>query len=232
MGFDQLVDWGDFVRLLVRLTINLAFVSLVVRAIYLRLSPRSDFAFSCMLLNVMTFAVCMLLRKVPVELGFALGLFGVFGILRYRTDAISTRDLTYLFISLGLGMLNAVANRKVSLVELVFINLAIVGSTAVLEYGGRRGRREVHSILYDNLSLLKPGRAAELRADLQERIGLDVVSHAVSEIDLLRDCARLHVTCQPEKPRLAAVDTASRGAPPLISAGTSGLGSGARATPS
>src|SRR5688500_5835829 len=122
LGFDALIDLGDLLKLVVRFGINLAFVAVVVRGVYLRFHQRVDFAFSCVLLNVMTFAVCMLLRKVPVELGFALGLFGVFGILRYRTDAIGTRDLTYLFVSVGLGMLNAVANKKVSVAELMFIN--------------------------------------------------------------------------------------------------------------
>jgi hypothetical protein len=196
LGFDALLDLGDLLKLIVRFGINLAFVAVVVRGVYLRFHQRLDFAFSCVLLNVMTFAVCMLLRKAPVELGFALGLFGVFGILRYRTDAIGTRDLTYLFVSVGLGMLNAVANKKVSVAELFFINFAIVATTAFLELRTRSSGREVRTVVYDHLALLKPGRATDLIADLRERTGLDVSKYRVEDIDLLRDCARLTITCR------------------------------------
>lgn len=206
LGFDSLLDARDLLKLAVRFCINLAFIAVVVRGIYLRFHPRVDFAFSCALLNVMTFSVCMVLRKVPVELGFALGLFGVFGILRYRTDPIGTRDLTYLFVSVGLGMLNAIANKKVSLSEVLFINLAILGTLAVFEYRTQRSGREVHSLLYDNLALLKPGRLEDLAADLRERTGLEVSKYRVEDIDLLRDCARLTITCRAPESDQKATD--------------------------
>jgi hypothetical protein len=200
LGFDSVIDVGDLLKLVVRFCIDLGFIALVVRGVYLRFHPRLDFAFSCVLLNVMTFAVCMLLRKVPVELGFALGLFGVFGILRYRTDAIGTRDLTYLFVSVGLGMLNAIANKKVSLSEVLFIDIAILGTLAFFEQRTRSSRREVRTLLYDHLALLKPGRSEELIADLRERTGLEVSKYRVEDIDLIRDCARLTITCRTPEP--------------------------------
>jgi hypothetical protein len=228
LGFDSILDVGDLLKLVVRFCIDLGFIALVVRGIYLRFHPRVDFAFSCVLLNVMTFAVCMLLRKVPVELGFALGLFGVFGILRYRTDAIGTRDLTYLFVSVGLGMLNAIANKKVSLAEVLFINVAILGTLAFFEQRTRSSRREVRTLLYDHLALLKPGRTDELIADLRERTGLEVSKYRVEDIDLIRDCARLTITCQtPEPdPRPANTLTLDRSNPP---AAHDRHGSGAKA---
>lgn len=196
IGFDSVLDLGDLLKLVVRFFIDLGVIALVVRGIYLRFHPRVDFAFSCVLLNVMTFAVCMLLRKVPVELGFALGLFGVFGILRYRTDAIGTRDLTYLFVSEGLGMLNAIANKKVSLSEVMFINVAILGTLLFFEQRTRSSGHEVRTLVYDHLALLKPGRANELIADLRERTGLEVFKYRIDDIDLIRDSARLTITCR------------------------------------
>lgn len=212
IGFESFLDVSDLLKLVVRFCIDLGFILLVVRGIYLRFHPRVDFAFSCVLLNVMTFAVCMLLRKVPVELGFALGLFGVFGILRYRTDAIGTQDLTYLFVSVGLGMLNAIADKKVSLCEVFFIDVAILATLAFLEQRTRSSRREVRTLLYDHLALLKPGRAAELIADLRERTGLEVSKYRVEDIDLIRDCARLTITCRmPESdPKTASALTHDR----------------------
>jgi hypothetical protein len=217
LGFDAWIDLGDFVKLAFRFGLDLVAVALVVRGVYLRFHRRIDFAFSCVLLNCMTFAVCILLRKVPVELGFALGLFGVFGILRYRTDAIGTRDLTYLFVAVGLGMLNAVANKKVSLAELLLVNAVLIGTMAFLEAGARRARLEVHSLTYDNLALLKPGRSAELLADLRERTGLEAVRYHVEEVDLLKDCARLTLTCKVGSSVAAGAD-----AVPAVSAATPG----------
>lgn len=206
-GLSPVLDVGDLLKLIVRFCIDLGFIALVVRGVYLRFHPRLDFAFSCVLLNVMTFAVCMLLRKVPVELGFALGLFGVFGILRYRTDAIGTRDLTYLFVSVGIGMLNAIANKKVSLAEVLFINIAILGTLAFFEQRTRSSRREVRTVLYDHLALLKPGRSEELIADLRERTGLEVSKYRVEDVDLLRDCARLTLICRTPEPDPRTVNT-------------------------
>ncbi|MBK8482404.1 MAG: DUF4956 domain-containing protein [Proteobacteria bacterium] len=193
-GMEHIFDATDFSRLVVRMAFNLFFVWLVIRLVYLRLHARRDFAFSCVMLNIITFAICVLLRKVPVDLGFALGLFAVFGVLRYRTEAIAVRDLTYLFIVLGLAILNAVANKKVSVAELAFINSAIVGLTAVLEYLPFSTKADSRLVVFDKLELLQPGREDELRADLRDRLGIDLLDYRVNSIDLLRDTAELLVT--------------------------------------
>ena len=103
------------------------------------------------------------------------------------------RDLTYLFIVIGLGILNAVANKKVSLMELVTVNTVIVGITAALELHSSNQRNGSTPMLYDNLTLLQPGRDAELIGDLRERTGLDVIRVQVNRIDLLRDAAEITV---------------------------------------
>jgi len=192
-GVDQLIETGDFVKLVSRLGLNLFFVSIVVLGIYQRLYKNREYVFTYFLFNVITFAICVLLRKVPMELGFALGLFAVFGILRYRTEEIRMRDLTYLFIVLGIGILNAVANKKVSLAELLVVDVAIVGLTAVLELSsGGRGHGST-PMIYDNLALLVPDRHKELHEDLVKRTGLDVIRVRVNRIDMLRDCAEVTV---------------------------------------
>lgn len=176
-----------------RLLLDVAVIGVTIRWIYLRFHGRADFAFSCVMLNVITFSICLLLRKVSVELGFALGLFGVFGILRYRTDPINTRDLTYLFVAIALGMLNAMANKKVSLAELLFINAAIVLVAAWQEYSPIAPRKQTHAVVYDDLSLLQPDKSDELKMDLERRTGLTVLDVKVGAVDLLRDSAQLTV---------------------------------------
>lgn len=192
MGANLLFDGEDLAKLLVRLGFNLIFATIVIRFVYFRLYRNREYLFTYFIFNVITFCLCFLLRKVPIELGFALGLFAVFGILRYRTEPIRIRDLTYLFIVIGLGILNAVANKKISVVELFAVNAAIVGVAALIELSKGSRTRSV-PLLYDNIKLLRPGAEGELLSDLKERTGLNVIRVEVSRIDMLRDAAEVSV---------------------------------------
>jgi len=119
--------------LLSRLVLDLGFTFLVVRGVYTRLYHRRDYAFTYLLLNLVTFSLSFVLSQVRVDLGFAMGLFAVFGILRYRTESIEVRNLTYLFVVIGLAVLNALVTTDVSLWELLLVNSVIVGMVAWLE---------------------------------------------------------------------------------------------------
>ena len=185
-------------KLGLRLALDLFFTALVVFGVYARKYGHNQFVFTYILFNVITFTLCFLLRKVPIELGFALGLFAVFGILRYRTEAIRTRDLTYLFIVIGLAIINAVANAKVSLAEVVLVNATIAGLTALCDRSPpalppTEGQRTLATVelVYDNMDLLRDTNDAALIRDLRERTGLDVRAVKVRQVDLLRDTARL-----------------------------------------
>ncbi len=195
-GLKEFFDTDDYVKLVTRLSINLGFAWIVVRGIHYRLYRNRDLAFTYLLFNVITFSLCFLLRKVPIELGFALGLFAVFGILRYRTEPIRTRDLTYLFVVIGLAILNAVANKNISLVELMTIDLVIVSLTWLMTYSPSSKREETHEVVYDNLELLKPGQREALIADLSQRTGMEIIWVEVGDLNLLRDTARLTISCR------------------------------------
>ena len=186
-------DQGELIRLVVRLMLNLAFVAIVVRLLYFRFYQHRDYIFTYFLLNVVTFSLAFLLSQVTIELGFALGLFAVFGILRYRTEAIRVRDLTYLFIVIGIAMVNALANEQISLVELLLVNVVIVGTAAVLEIAPFSGREESRRVVYDRLDLLGPESATQLVADLRARTRLPVSRYVVGNVDLLRDTAEITV---------------------------------------
>lgn len=176
-----------------RLALDLAFATLLIQLIYFRLYRNRDFAFTYYAFNVITFCLCLLLSRVPTQFGLALALFGVFGILRYRTEQIRIRDLTYLFIVIGLGVLNGLAARHVDLTELLVVNGVIVLMPWLLEREtpGDSGRSS--PLMYDRLELLRPGNEARLLADLAARTGLPVVRVEVTRYDLLRDAAELTV---------------------------------------
>lgn len=191
-GADHLLDGMDLLRLLARLAFNLAFTGAIIH-LYYRLYRNREFIFTYFIFNVITFTMCALLRKVPIELGFALGLFAVFGILRYRTEEIRLRDLNYQFVVIGVGILNAVSNKKVSFGELLAVNLIVTVMVILLELWPSLRRQRTLPVLYDNLSLLAPGRERELHADLAARLGARVLRVHVHRIDTLRDAGELTV---------------------------------------
>ncbi len=193
LGLQSWMDTEDFVRLVFRLTLDLAMTAIVVHGAYRRLYGHNDYPFAYYAFNVITFSVCFLLRKVPTDLGFALGLFAVFGVLRYRTEQIGIRDLTYLFIVIGLAVINATANKKVSFAELMLVDTSIVALVFLLEWapGGRRERSL--RVTYDDLERLRASDPSELLQDLSERTGLEVTRVSVLRTDLLRDTAELTV---------------------------------------
>jgi len=193
-GTENLIDTEDLIKLLTRLGLDVAITSIIVIGVYYRLYRNREFVFTYYIFNVITFSMCVLLRKVPMELGFALGLFAVFGILRYRTESIRMRDLTYMFIVIGIAILNAVANKKISLAELLSVDAAIVGVAVIIELQPAGRRQRTTPMLYDSLHLLQPGRRAELIADITRRTGLEVVSVQLHGVDLLRDAAEISVS--------------------------------------
>jgi hypothetical protein len=179
--------------LLGRLGIDLFFTALAVRVVYYRLYRSRDYVFTYFLINLVTFTLAYLLSNVPIELGFALGLFAVFGILRYRTEAILVRNLTYLFVVIGVALLNALANGGITLGELLIANVAIVGTVAVLEAAPFSGREESRLVRYDRLDLLSPDSANALLADLRQRTHLPVERFEIGDVDLLRDSAEIRI---------------------------------------
>lgn len=187
--------------LLIHLLADLACLGVTVRGVYLKKYRRRDQAFSFALLNIVTFAVTYLLSSVRIEMGLALGLFAVFGILRYRTDALDIRDLTYLFVVLGLGMVNGIAAETLAWSALLPIDLVLVGAVVVLEWSPRGVRELTTPVLYDRLELLTPAKRGELHEDLSNRLGIQCERVDVQKIDMLRETAELLVTHRsPPKP--------------------------------
>ena len=193
IGLGPLVDLKGLATLLARLALDLAFAGIVIHLVYFRRYRNREHVFTCYLFNVVTLCLCLMLRKGPAELGFGLTLFGVFGILRYRTEQIRSRDLTYLFIVIGIGIIDGVAGPGVSVAELLVVNGVIVSLTALLELGPRRAREGSTPMLYDRLPLLQPGKEAALFSDIAQRTGLEVMRVETQRIDLLRDAAELTI---------------------------------------
>ena len=128
-----------------------------------------------------------------MELGFALGLFAVFGILRYRTEPIPIKEMTYLFIVIGLAMINALANKKISWAELMFVNSTILLVTLSFEKLWFNNEVQTKYIVYERIDLIKTKNRLEMIRDLRERTGLDIVKVQIGKIDFLRDVATVTI---------------------------------------
>jgi hypothetical protein len=204
-GIPLLPESADLAPLAVRLGLDLVGTLIVVRVVYYRLYQHRDYIFTYFLLNLVTFSLGFLLSRVPLQLGFALGLFAVFGILRYRTEAIQVRNLTYLFVVIGLALLNALSDDRISLVELLAVNGVIVGAVCLLEAASVSGREESRRVVYDRLDLLAPDKIAELLADLRARTHLPVTRCEIGDVDLLRDTVDVAVY-YPVRGRRSAID--------------------------
>jgi Domain of unknown function (DUF4956) len=193
LGGVKLANWEDFLELLIRLGIHMIFTTLIVRFIYYPIAKRKDFLFTYILVSLSVFLLCFLLSSVKLELGFALGLFAIFGIIRYRTDAIPIKEMTYLFIIIGLAVMNALINKKVSLLEMGFANLAIIGTTYALEKVWLLRHESQKIVVFDNIELIQDGRQAELKADLEKRTNIKINRIEIGKIDFLRDTVLIRI---------------------------------------
>ena len=187
--FKEFYDGEDFAKLLFKFGINFIFLSIIVRLIYYKIKDDKDYVFTFFMFNILTFFICYLLRKVPMEMGFALGLFAVFGILRYRTEAIPIRQMTYLFIVIGISMINALSNKSISVFELVFTNSFIVFITYMIDRVWFQTKEQSKSIVFEKIDLIVPEKETELIQDLINRTGLPVHAVKINKIDFLRDVA-------------------------------------------
>ena len=191
-GID-LYDSKDLVKLLFKFSIDLLFLIIIVRVIYYRIKDEKDYVFTFFMFNILTFFICFLLRKVPMEMGFALGLFAVFGILRYRTEAIPIRQMTYLFIVIGLSMINSLANKSISWLEILLANGIITIITYLIDRVWFSTIEQTKTILYEKIELIKPENEQELIEDLKQRTGLQIVAVKVDKVDFLRDTAQIKI---------------------------------------
>lgn len=187
----KLINPEDYVELIVRFLLNLMVTVFIVVGLYAKTSKRKDFYFSYIAISIVIFLLCFLLESVKIELGFALGLFAIFGIIRYRTDAIPIKEMTYLFVIIAVAVINALANKKVSYAELITTNLLIMGGLYILEKILNLRQEISQLITYEKIENLHIERREELIADLKLRTGINIKRIEVNRIDFLRDTARI-----------------------------------------
>ncbi|RLD62668.1 MAG: DUF4956 domain-containing protein [Bacteroidetes bacterium] len=189
----ELINTKDFLELIIRFSFNLIITVVIAKYLYYTITKRKDYLFSYIIIGTMTFLICFLLSNVKLQMGFALGLFAVFGIIRYRTNQIRIKEMSYLFLIIGVSVINALANKKVSYAELIFTNAAAIGITYFLEYVWLLKNETSKTIIYENIKLIKPNKRNLLIQDLEKRTGLIISRIEIGRIDFLRDTARIKI---------------------------------------
>jgi hypothetical protein len=192
-GID-ILDMSSFGELILRFALNFLVIFLLIRWLYYGVAKRKDYLFSYFIIGSVIFLLCYLLESVKLQLGFALGLFAVFGIIRYRTDSIPIKEMTYLFMVIGISVINALTNKKVSYVELLFTNLVLVFIVYGLEKLWLLKHESVKVIVYEKIDMIKPEARQELIADIEARTGINPINRVeIGRIDFLRDTARIKI---------------------------------------
>jgi hypothetical protein len=188
LGDIEIIDFSSFFEMFIRFSLNMIVILILIRWLYYSTTRRKDYLFTFILISCVIFLLCYLLANVKLQLGFALGLFAIFGIIRYRTNAMPIREMTYLFLVIGISIINALADTKTSVAEVLFTNIIILFFTFGFEKLWLL-RHEVSRIInYEKIELIKPERYNELVVDLQERTGIKKIDRIeIGKIDFLKD---------------------------------------------
>ena len=183
----------ELLNLIIRFGFNLSVAFIIIKLIYQRDHNNNDFVFTYFMFNSLIFFFASILGSITINMGFAFGLFAVFAILRYRTDPIPIKEMTYLFIVITIGVINALSGDEVSFEALLFTNTALVGLTYFLEKYWQNNLLASMNIDYEKIENVKPQNHEALLADLKERTGLNIQDFQFSRMNFLRDTVRIKI---------------------------------------
>ena len=203
------MDTEAFTQLILRFLFNFVVVGLIIHFFYYPKSRRRDYYFTFSLINVSVFFLIILMGSVKLKIGFALGIFAIFGIIRYRTESVPIREMTYLFIIIALSVINALSV-QISYAELIATNCIFILVTWLLESERWLKHISCKLILYDKIQLIVPEKREELMADLRNRTGLDIRKIEIGHIDFLRDAGFIKVYYESDVREINSVDTVTR----------------------
>ena len=186
---DKFIDTEHVNKLLLAFIINLVAIMIIVRWLYYPKCKRGEFFFTYILIAISTFMLIYVLGDVKLKAGIALGLFAMFSIIRYRTEQIAIREMTYLFIIIALSAINGLTISELSIGEVIIINILFILAIIICESKLLISHYSYKVIKYDNINLITPDKREELIADLEKRTGLKVIKVEVGAIDFLKDAA-------------------------------------------
>lgn len=200
--YDSMSLW----TLLFRFLLNFLVCWIIIRLFYYKKSQRRDYYFTFMMFAVVIFLIITLMDNMKMNVAYALGLFAIFGMIRYRTETLRIREMTYLFVVMGISIINGQA-LTTSLLELFITNALVIVAIWLFEGNKHAKQMSEKVILYDKIELVKHGKEAELIADLEERTGLKIEKTEIGHIDYLRDAAYIKIWYKPVPGEASTIGT-------------------------
>lgn len=182
--------------LLIRFGFNIVFVIGIIHLLYFRRSRRADYYFTFALISISIFLMLYLLGSVKIKIGFALGLFAIFGIIRYRTESMPVREMTYLFVIISMSVINALSADS-DWITLVAVNIIFFIACILGEQTVKLSHRACKYVKYDRIDLITPAKYDEMKADLEARLGVKIVKVDVGTVNFLKDMTLLKVYYEP-----------------------------------
>lgn len=184
---------ADFEKLLSRFILDFFFAFILIRLLYYPSTKRKDYLFSFFITNIVVFFIIFAMKKYEIDTGIGLGLFAIFGIIRFRTNTMPVREMTYLFMIIGIAVINSLTSKKFSWTELLFVNLVIISATFLFEKVWLLKHESQISIVYEKIKLIRPDKTEELLADLSERTGIVISRIEIGKINFLNDTAQITI---------------------------------------
>ncbi len=198
----EFINVLNFFELFIRFTFNFLVVLILVRFLYYPLARRKEYFFSFILVSTIVFLVTYSLVSIAdLSTGVAIGLFALFGILRFRTRQIPVKEMTYLFLVIGISVINAMLNDQTSYAELLFINMIILFVAWAAELFWQKNTENSKFINYEKIDLISPDKKEELIADLKKRTGLNITDVEIGRINFMRDTVRIRIFFCEKKPQ-------------------------------
>ena len=194
----------DLYKMLLRFLIDIVFLTAIIRLSYYHFSKKTEFLFTFYLVGIVVFFLCFTLKKYELDLGLALGLFAIFGILRYRTEPLKVREMTYLFVVIGVSVINALSNKKMSYMEILTANSFIFTATYYLDRYWSLQRvtpKErispkdfgTKDIVYNSLENIKPEQFSLLKKELEDSLGVEILKLDINEVDFEKQTAKIKI---------------------------------------
>ena len=183
----------DFYKMIFRFLINIFFLTALIKYSYYKFSEKADYLFTFYLIGTIVFFLCFTLKKYEIDLGLALGLFAIFGILRYRTDPLKVREMTYLFVVIGISLVNALSNKKMSYTEIFVANTIVVAMAYFLDRFWSQKKTNTKDILYESLEHIRPEHHEILKAKLEEKLGFEILSISLGQIDFKAETVKIKI---------------------------------------
>ena len=193
LAYNPLMDFT------LRFMANLLVLFIIARVIYFPGNKRKEFVFTFIIIGSTVFILSFMLSSINMELGLALGLFAIFGIMRFRTTPIMVKEMTYLFLSITISVINSLASAGYTNIHLLIANSAMILLIVLMELIWMRKTLSTIVVKYEKIALILPENHAKLKTDLEERLGIGIVEFKIGKIDFLRDTAAVSITYNAKK---------------------------------